>query len=73
MDPVEVDLDDVMIYGLKQLERIILYNIEEKGKVVKISKSFTTEHNVFESLKKYHTGNTHNGKSYDADFFRKDI
>ena len=71
MDPVNVDLDDADIYGLERLEQIILHNIENEGKIVKISKSFTTVYGIFKSLQKYHTGITHNGKSYDADFFRK--
>ena len=71
-DIVEVDLNDATKYGLERLERIILHNIENEGKIVKIDKAFTKTHGIYESLQKYNIGDWHEGKPYDANYFQKD-
>ena len=72
-DIIEVNTYDMAIYGGPVLlESLLVDNIENRGKTIKLSDTFVAMYGIPELLQMYCIGSTLNGKTYDATFFRKD-
>ena len=72
MDIVTITIEHLKEYGPEKLEQIMLDNIENEGKTIKISGTLLVEGVTTNSIEKYNTEAIPNSIRGDAKFFRKD-